>query len=221
MDARPKDSAATDMSGIVYHRLDLMPQDDSCIYMKHLTSMGSTGLYLSGNALQQRYIGPLKDKNEERWLAQGYFAYLTDMTRLIANPGFKDQIRNEVSLLIKGTPGWQKLAQNSKFSRYIVRRYAATADGVLLMYPASLIVGDYDPTSRGWFVGALQERDAYFHVSPPYLDPGQAGYLVTLSTVVRSERYNQTLMQVYFGGILPLYDGFLSSLRLKICSSLN
>lgn len=62
-------------------------------------------------------------------------------------------------------------------------RYVATDSGVMLMYPGALLPQSYDPTSRSWFVRALQFTGRLV-ITGPYLDDGGAGSIVTLSHTI-------------------------------------
>ena len=70
---------------------------------------------------------------------------------------------------------------------YTVRKYVASAHGVMIMYPGLQLASSYDATRRDWFRKAL-ENVGRIVVSKPYVDVGGAGYIVTVSqAVVTSE----------------------------------
>ena len=51
------------------------------------------------------------------------------------------------------------------------------------MYPGTLLESIYDPRGKSWYLGALASPGKVV-VSPPYLDPGGAGFIVTMSHTV-------------------------------------
>lgn len=48
------------------------------------------------------------------------------------------------------TDEWLSLMELSSLNCYIVRRYIATPNGVLRIYPGSLMDKAFDPTRRQW-----------------------------------------------------------------------
>lgn len=66
---------------------------------------------------------------------------------------------------------------------FICVRYAAAPSGVTVMYPGTLMDRSFDPRTQGWYLGALASPGKVI-VSPPYLDPGGASYIVTVSHTV-------------------------------------
>lgn len=62
-------------------------------------------------------------------------------------------------------------------------RYAAASSGVAIMYPGTLLDRSFDPRSQSWYLSALSNPGRVV-VSPPYLDPGGAGYIITASHTV-------------------------------------
>lgn len=48
------------------------------------------------------------------------------------------------------TDEWMTLMEMSSLNCYIVRRYIATPNGVLRIYPGSLMDKAFDPTRRQW-----------------------------------------------------------------------
>lgn len=51
------------------------------------------------------------------------------------------------------------------------------------MFPGTLLDRSFDPRSQSWYLNALSSPGKVV-VSPPYLDPGGAGYIVTVSHTV-------------------------------------
>lgn len=66
---------------------------------------------------------------------------------------------------------------------YNIFRYAAASSGVALMFPGTLLDRSFDPRSQAWYLNAMASPGKVV-VSPPYLDPGGAGYIVTISHTV-------------------------------------
>lgn len=62
-------------------------------------------------------------------------------------------------------------------------RYVATTSGVMRMFPGTLMHKSFDPTTRDWFLKALQYPGEVVFTGP-YLDFGGGGYIVTLSTTI-------------------------------------
>lgn len=62
-------------------------------------------------------------------------------------------------------------------------RFVATKSGVFLVYPATVMDKSYDATRRDWYIHALQHPGKII-LTPPYLDVGGAGYVITLSHTV-------------------------------------
>lgn len=57
-----------------------------------------------------------------------------------------------------------------------------------MLYPGVLLDSDLDPKRRSWYVTALQNPGRIV-LSPPYLDAGGAGFVVSLSQVVHEGRF--------------------------------
>lgn len=66
---------------------------------------------------------------------------------------------------------------------YIIRRYIATINGVLEIFPGCLIDKNFEPTRRPWFIKAI-EHPGKTIVTEPYLDAGGAGYILTISHTI-------------------------------------
>lgn len=59
----------------------------------------------------------------------------------------------------------------------------ATPEGVMLVFPGTLLSKDYDPTKRDWYSRAV-EYPGIVTLTAPYLDRGGAGYIVTISHTI-------------------------------------
>ena len=107
-------------------------------------------------------------------------AFLTDPTRLIANPGLRPGLRDPLLALASLTAPWRQLAFSSPLNNYLVARRGQTPQGAQLSYPGQEVVGaGLEP----WYRDAAAQP-TLLAVSPPRLDPGGAGWVVTLSTAV-------------------------------------
>lgn len=109
-----------------------------------------------------------------------YMAYIKDNTRLLANPGLKEEIRDDVATLSIVLDYLRNQHLNGYRSRYIVRRYVTSYSGVLQMFPGGVIFPGLEPTKRTWFLRASEYKHRTI-LTPPYLDAGGAGYIVTLA----------------------------------------
>lgn len=135
-------------------------------------------LYLSTSCFQSPFTA--SRTIQDRLTSQGYLAYLKDDTRLLANPGLKDEVRDEVSTLSHVLDFLRKKQLSSPISKYVVRRYASSYTGVLQIFPGSVLKPGLQPTKRPWFLKALHHKEKVILI-PPYLDKGGAGYIVTVA----------------------------------------
>ncbi|XP_078074535.1 VWFA and cache domain-containing protein 1 isoform X2 [Mustelus asterias] len=172
-------------SKLLYHRLDLLGQPTSCLHFKQLATLESPTVMLSAGS----FSSPFEhlSQAETKRMVEHYTAYLSDNTRLIANPGLKSSVRNEVMATSHVTDEWMSQMEISILNSYIVRRYIATPNGVLRIYPGSLMDKAFDPTRRQWYLHAMA-NPALITFTGPYLDVGGAGYVVTLSHTIHSSR---------------------------------
>ena len=61
------------------------------------------------------------------------------------------------------------------------------SSGILEIYPGLVLDSDLDPKRRNWYIEAIQQPERLI-LTPPYLDAGGAGYVVTLSQIVHEGR---------------------------------
>ena len=168
-------------SRIQFHSLIPEGKSKLCRHMRDIASMETAALYLAPAAYAlpfENLIGvevPLK--------IQSYMAYLTDPTRLIANPGLKRGIRESVTLLSHVVDPWKNFAFSSSLNNYIIRRRIVSPDGVQLSYPGMAVQDGYDPTKEKWFQMSMRSPDKVI-VSPPKLDSGGAGFIITISAAL-------------------------------------
>ncbi|XP_055595586.1 VWFA and cache domain-containing protein CG16868 [Uranotaenia lowii] len=196
------------LTDLIYHRIDIYPAqlqrnpsstmatyDSSsqetlrpCRLMKQLALNDDFTLYLSSSSFQSPYAhirnnrDGASDEDNIRTI-QNIMAYLKDTTSLFANPGLLPEVRGDVLALLKVLANYRHKHAESKLSKYIIRRYAATVNGVLEMFPGGLLDTDIEPTKRPWFVKAM-EYPGKIVVTKPYLDAGGAGYIVTVSYTI-------------------------------------
>lgn len=103
---------------------------------------------------------------------QSYMAYIKDNTRLLANPGLKEEVRNDVTVLSHILDYLMRQHLHGDLYKYIVRRYVATVNGVMQMFPGSILDVELEPTRRSWFVRAV-EHPGKIVLTSPYLDAGK------------------------------------------------
>ncbi|XP_055978206.1 VWFA and cache domain-containing protein 1 [Sorex fumeus] len=170
-------------SKLLYHRLDLLGQPSACLHFKQLATLESPTVMLSAGSFSSPYEH--LSQPETKRMVEHYTAYLSDNTRLIANPGLKFSVRNEVMATSHVTDEWMTQMEMSSLNPYIVRRYIATPNGVLRIYPGSLMDKAFDPTRRQWYLHAVA-NPGLISLTGPYLDVGGAGYVVTISHTIHS-----------------------------------
>ncbi|EHB12295.1 VWFA and cache domain-containing protein 1 [Heterocephalus glaber] len=170
-------------SKLLYHRLDLLGQPSACLHFKQLATLESPTVMLSAGSFSSPYEH--LSQPETKRMVEHYTAYLSDNTRLIANPGLKFSVRNEVMATSHVPDEWMAQMEMSSLSTYIVRRYIATPNGVLRIYPGSLMDKAFDPTRRQWYLHAVA-NPGLISLTGPYLDVGGAGYVVTISHTIHS-----------------------------------
>ncbi|KAJ8980589.1 hypothetical protein NQ317_018716 [Molorchus minor] len=149
-----------------------------CRHLNLLATLDVNSLYLSTSCFQSPSAA--SKTAHDKSVIQGYLAYLKDDTRLLANPGLKEDVRDEVLALSHVLDFLRKTHLSSVMSKFIVRRYASSFTGVLQMFPGSVLKPGLRPTKRPWFIRALQHRGRVVFI-PPYLDKGGAGYIVTIA----------------------------------------
>ncbi|XP_058448231.1 VWFA and cache domain-containing protein CG16868 [Malaya genurostris] len=159
-----------------------------CRLMKQLALADDSTLYLSSSSFQSPYTHIRNNRdgaNEVDTLQtiQNIMTYLKDTDSLFANPGLLEDVRSDVLALLKVISNYRRKHSESKLSKYIIRRYAATANGVLQVYPGGLLDTDIEPSKRPWFVKAM-EYPGKVVVTKPYLDAGGAGYIVSVSYTI-------------------------------------
>lgn len=116
-------------------------------------------------------------------------AYLTDTsaTNDVENPGLRRGVKEDVQLMATMTSLWKELLETSETSKYIVRKYLTTTSGAFMVYPGSLLDQSYEPKNRPWYSKAVANSGKLIFM-PPYVDVGGAGYIVTLSQAIQTNR---------------------------------
>jgi hypothetical protein len=176
-------------SRIQFHSLIPEGKSKLCRHMRDIASMETAALYLSPATYAlpfENLIGievPLK--------IQSYMAYLTDPTRLIANPGLKRGVRESVVFLTHVVDTWKNFAFSSSLNNYIIRRRIVSPDGVQLSYPGTAVQEGTDPTKEGWFQQSIKSPNKVI-ISPPKLDPDGAGFIITVSAAI-AQNVNNTI----------------------------
>ncbi|KAH3694838.1 hypothetical protein DPMN_082279 [Dreissena polymorpha] len=166
---------------LVYHRIDIVPANNMCMHLKQLATTASSTVFLSANS----FVQPFEHLNSgmNRRMVQSYVAYLTDDTRLISNPGFKDSVRNDVAATAGIDSVWLNRFSAGEMRNYVVRRFVTTPSGVFRSFPGALFHETYDPTKQPWYERAMK-YPGQVTLTAPYLDVGGAGYIVTISHTI-------------------------------------
>ncbi|KAK3089856.1 hypothetical protein FSP39_007106 [Pinctada imbricata] len=166
---------------LVYHRLDLVPTSMMCLHRNQLATPEISTVFLSAKS----FLDPFEhlSNKETKRMVQNYIAYLKDDTRLITNPGLKENVRNDVAATGRINTEWLRRYHTSVMKENIVRRFIATPSGVLRSFPGALLDKAFDPTKRKWYTRALK-FPGHVTLTPPYLDVLGSGYITTISGTI-------------------------------------
>ncbi|XP_072938876.1 VWFA and cache domain-containing protein CG16868-like [Epargyreus clarus] len=178
---------------ILFHRLDLFPPKTGkiCRHFKQISTIDQGTVYLSPSSFQSpfTYLYDMGDGQEAVTYMKNYLAYLRSVAHgLLSNPGLKNEIQQDVGFLNSILSFYKTQHLHGAYSKYIVRRYAVTESGVLVMFPGTVLEYDYEPVKRPWYTYALENPDKII-LTPPNLDVGGAGYVVSISYAVKSPYY--------------------------------
>lgn len=173
-------------TNIVYHKYQHLEKYNLCRHLRLPASFDVGSVFLSASCFQSPY-NYLEGQDAESSLTLSYMAYLLDRIRVLANPGLRPGVRDDVSAVSGVVQHWKQQQLRGKLRKYIVRRYVATPSGVLVSFPSSPIEDSFDPTRRHWYTRAM-EFPGQVVLSAPYLDVGGAGYIVTLSHTIHEGR---------------------------------
>lgn len=170
---------------LLHHRLDLLPAPTLCRHLNQISTLDAGTIYLSASCFQSpySYLRGMAGMSVSALTLQSYMAYIKDNTRLLANPGLKEEVRNDVTVLSHILDYLMRQHLHGDLYKYIVRRYVATVNGVMQMFPGSILDVELEPTRRSWFVRAV-EHPGKIVLTSPYLDAGGAGYIVTISHTI-------------------------------------
>uniref|UniRef100_A0A8C4QBV0 Cache domain containing 1 n=1 Tax=Eptatretus burgeri TaxID=7764 RepID=A0A8C4QBV0_EPTBU len=168
---------------LLYHRLDLLVQSRLCRHFQQLSTLDSSTVMLSAGGFSEpnQHLRTAETKR----VAENYAAYLSDGTRLFANPGLRPGVRADVVATGLVTRSWPSLAVEGTLQSYVVRRYVATPGGVLRIFPGTLVAAGQDPQRQQWYQQAVA-NPGKITLSGPFLDAGGAGYIITLSHTIHA-----------------------------------
>lgn len=185
---------------LIYHRLDLLPTRGSstnlCRYFRQISTVDSATLFLSALAFESPFTFLHNNRlsssqTQLRTISESIIAYLKDATGLLANPGLRPQIRQEVNALYTAMQHLKKRHQDARGSlkNFIIRRYIASVNGVLQVYPGCLLNNNFDPSQRTWYRKAIQNPGRLV-TTEPYLDAAGAGYVITIAHTIFEGKSN-------------------------------
>lgn len=179
---------------LLYHRLDLLVPPNSinmCHYFKQVVTFDAITLHLSSKAFSSPYshMKNRRDDNDDSQVqtVQNFMAYLRDTKSLFANPGLLDGIRNEVSGVYQIMEYLKKKHIESELKKYVIRRYVASMNGVLQIFPGCSLDVNFEATRRPWFIKAMESK-GMIAITEPYLDAGGAGFIVSVSYTIFEDR---------------------------------
>ncbi|CAD6192023.1 unnamed protein product [Caenorhabditis auriculariae] len=112
------------------------------------------------------------------------WVYLFDNVGFIRSNSLRRGVREHLGILSNLSHIWQNLEKNLKDGSEspVIRRYAATVDGVLTTFPAQTIREDFEPTRQKWFVDAMNEPGKIVVTGPS--ENALLGDVITVSTTV-------------------------------------
>lgn len=184
---------------LVHYRLDLFSSTPLCKHLNQLATLDAGTLYLSSSCFQSPYTYA-QTTTLSSLTIQSYMAYLKDNTRLLANPGLREEIRDDVAAMAHILEYLRDQHLQGAKAKYIVRRYIASRSGVLQIFPGALMSPGLEPTKRNWYLKGMEHKHKTI-LTPPYLDAGGAGYIVTLAYATS---HIVSAMDVTFGYIYKL-----------------
>nr|XP_023016915.1 VWFA and cache domain-containing protein 1 [Leptinotarsa decemlineata] len=133
-----------------------------------------SSLYLSPSCFQSPYTA------QHKMNSHSFIPYLKDTSRTSVNPGLKENIRSDVSLVYQVLKLLKERHMLSPTSNYIVRRYASSNSGVFQMFPGSVLKPGWTPVKNPWYYKAWQHEGKVVLI-PPHSDRGGAGHVVTVA----------------------------------------
>lgn len=191
---------------LFFHRLDLAistrlndqmgSTPKLCQYFKQISILNTPILYLSPRSFKSPFqhlttMCENDDSTEDTQYRDECFhhienimAYIKDTTNLLTNPGLQPHVRSDVLILSHAIELLRMQHQfRSKIEKYVIRRYITSINGIMLMYPGFSLPNNFDPSRRYWYQRAI-ENAGKLTITPPYLDIGGAGFIVTISYVI-------------------------------------
>ena len=175
---------------LLYHRLDLLVPPNSinmCHYYKQTATFDAITLHLSSKAFSSPYAHMRSQKQDQNDLqiqtVQNFMAYLRDTKSLFANPGLNDGVRNEVSGVYQMMELMKRKHVDSELKSYVIRRYVASMNGVLQVFPGCVLDVNFEATRRPWFIKAMESKEN-IAITEPYFDAGGAGWVVSVSYTI-------------------------------------
>ncbi|KAG5317114.1 CAHD1 protein, partial [Acromyrmex heyeri] len=209
-------------ANILHHRLDLMLQtvvdkDIFCIYRNKIITLSTGVIYLSPWCFQSPMEQLKLLETGSTVNVQSYMAYLKDVTGLLANPGLHPSVKSDVATLAPVLEHFKKQHVESPLNKFIIRRYVvSTVSGVLEIFPGMVLDSGFDPKRRMWYGKVLEQLDKII-LTPPYLDAGGSGYVVTLSQTVKySVRINGSTDYVIAVLSMDVTMGYIMRLLLEM-----
>lgn len=184
---------------LVHYRLDIYSSTPLCKHLNQVATLDAGTLYLSSSCFQSPYTYA-QTTTLSSLTIQSYMAYLKDNTRLLANPGLREEVRDDVAAMAHVLEYLRDQHLQGAKSKYIVRRYVASRNGVLQIFPGVLMSPDLEPTKRNWYLKSMEHKHKTV-LTPPYLDAGGAGYIVTLA---HATSHIVSAMDVTFGYVYKL-----------------
>ncbi|GBO98550.1 VWFA and cache domain-containing protein CG16868 [Eumeta japonica] len=135
------------------------------------------------------YLYDMSDGQEALTYMQNYLAYLKSVAHgLLSNPGLKNEIQHDVGFLNSVLSYYTHQHLHGAYSQYVIRRYAVTESGVMVMFPGTVLEYDYEPVRRPWYTYAI-DNPGKIILTPPNLDVGGAGYIVSISYAVKRKHF--------------------------------
>ena len=197
---------------VVFHRLDVLPPQYQMKLCRHLlrpATLETGSVFLSPKAVTNPY-GYLQGHIEAnrilsmmRYLTKAQAADDGDATaaqKHHLHPVIRDQLQ---ALAHSVLPVWKNMSFTSGMNNYIVRRFAATDRGLLMAYPGSPLPDGFDPLRQEWYLTA-KKFPSKVVVTPPRLDQGGAGYVLTVSQYVSSSETQEVAGAEEGGAVISM-----------------
>jgi len=166
---------------IQFHALIQDGKTKLCKHMREIATMQTAALYLTPAAYALPFQHLIEGGKGMR--TKSYMAFLTDTTRLISNPGLRSGVKDDVNLMWHIIKFWKELAYSSPLNNYIVRRRIFSPRGVQISYPGGELDSSINPAKQPAYYKAVKSPNKVI-ISAPVLDPGGAGYIITVSKAV-------------------------------------